>query len=51
MSRPMDENEARELEKPVHDMVAVVTAEERLELLDRLYRFLRDLNGPRPLPH
>ena len=51
MSRPIDENEARELERLVHDMIAVLTAEERLALVDQLYRFLRGLNGPRPLPH
>lgn len=51
MNPPIDENETRELEKLVHDMIAVLTADERLALVERLYRFLRELNGPLPVPH
>ncbi len=51
MHPPIYENEAREIEKLVHDMIAVLTADERLALVEQLYRFLRELNGPRPLPH
>jgi hypothetical protein len=51
MGPPIDENETRELEKLVQQVIAVLTAGERLALVERLYQFLRELNGPRPLPH
>ena len=51
MNRPIDENETRELEQLVHDMIGVLTADERLALVEQLYRFLRELNGPRSLLH